>query len=100
LQSLGRAEAAEHAHRVPVVEQARHEDAPERAGASGHEDSFHTGPLFAGVQAMQFSLVVPVYSEAGNICPLLNEIRRALDGMGITPEPADDGPGSESNDDE
>ncbi len=31
---------------------------------------------------MEFSLVVPVYNEAGNICPLLNEIRRALDGMG------------------
>ncbi len=31
---------------------------------------------------MEFLLVAPVYNEAGNICPLLNEIKRALDGMG------------------
>ena len=31
---------------------------------------------------MQFSIVIPVYNEAGNVAPLVAEISRAMEGAG------------------
>jgi dolichol-phosphate mannosyltransferase len=49
---------------------------------------------------MQFSIVVPVYNEAGNVQPLLAEIRRAMVGLGgyeiiYVDDGSDDGTGDE-----